>query len=212
MARISAQVILRTADNIPENYCTNTFYFNLDEDSSVGIDRAFLTNEINTALLALYDDVRGLLGGLMQTGHRIKYVDIDEPRPQFPYQEEVWDFVTGIASDVLPHEVCVVSSFEADQVSGVNQASRRGRVFMGPMNAASKATDGRLDDAFRTAMAQAFNDFSDKQDTAGVSGWTWVVYSRKLDTMAQVKMGHVDNAFDTQRKRGVASTVRSVWS
>lgn len=212
MARISAQVILKTSDNIAANFVTNTYYFDLDEDSSVGNDRAFLTGEVNNALTALYEDMLAMFGGLQTTGHRIKYVDIDEPKPQYPYEERMFDFSAATDQNQLPSECCIVSSFEAEQTAGVNQASRRGRVFIGPIATSRKETDGRVNDGGRANIAAAFDTFSSKQDTAGPSGWKWVVYSRKLDSMSQVVQGHVDNAFDTQRRREVNSTARTVWS
>lgn len=211
MARISASVTLKTSDNVAANFVNNTFFFDLDEDSSVGFDRAFLTNEVNTALVALYQDLEGALGGLQEVGHRIKYVDIDEPKPQYPYEETLFDLTGPNNQSQLPSEVCVVSSFEALQTAGVNQASRRGRVFLGPMQSASAETDGRVKDFYRTLIAQAFLTFANKQDDAGFNGWRWCVYSRKLDSLSPIVMGHVDNAYDTQRRRGVSSTGRSIW-
>nr|CRY97688.1 hypothetical protein [uncultured prokaryote] len=213
ITQVSAQVILRTIDNIPANFVTNTYFFKLDHDGVEGApnDLNDITDEAATALEVLYKAIRGTLGGLMETGHRIKWVDIDGPRPQYPYRETVWDFDAALGASQLPNEVCVVSSFEGERVAGTNQASRRGRVFIGPMRDNTLDSDGRVTDAARTTIATSFKAFSDDQDTAGITGWQWVVYSRKLDAITQVVMGHVDNAFDTQRRRGLGSTFRSTW-
>lgn len=217
MPRISAQVILRTSDNIPANYATNTYFFDVETDlvAPEGSleDQSVLS--IAPALVDLYNELNDqadLFGGLATSGHRIKFVEIDGPKPQYPYAEVVWAFTTAPSASVLPSECCVVSSFEAVQSAGINQATRRGRVFLGPLNlGALNALTGRLVDADRVAIATAFQTFAQKQDEAGFSGWQWMVYSRKNDAMSRVVMGHVDNAFDTQRRRGVESTLRSVW-
>lgn len=214
--RISAQVILRTQDNIPANYVTNTYHFLIDfatVDPTPGADdREGITDQVNAALVALYGDMVQVFGGLAETGHRIKYVNIDDPQPQYPYQEELFDLPSTTALQYLPSEVCIVSSFEADQSAGVNQASRRGRVFLGPLASNAAPNGGRLTPVFQNAIADSFNAFSAKQDTAGFTGWQWMVYSRSLNEMARVTNGHVDNAFDTQRRRGQASTLRVTWT
>lgn len=213
MTRFSAQVIMRPTSGVSKDYVTNTFHFETDQDTTAGFDDAYLTTEIMNALVTLYDDIRTRLGGLNLTGHRIKFVDIDGPRPQYPKFEYMWEFDGPVPQTVLPSEVAVVSSFEASQVAGVRQSSRRGRVYLGPLAASSlEQSTGRLTDAARTAIATAFDTFAGKQDTAGFNGWTWTVYSPTLDQMAQVVAGHVDNAFDTQRRRGVSSTFRSNWT
>nr|CRY97692.1 hypothetical protein [uncultured prokaryote] len=213
MAQVSAQVILKTTDNVPANFVTNTYHFRLTEDSSYGVDRHQLSSEeVAPALVGLYDDLSGVLGNLAQTGHRIKFVDVEDPHPQYPYYEHTWGFANPINQAALPHEVCVVSSFEADIESGKNQASRRGRVFLGPISLSQCDNDGRLKATARSTIADAFHDFTGDEDNVGISGWEWCVYSRTLSEFVNVAMGHVDNAFDTQRRRGISATVRTVWT
>jgi len=47
-------------------------------------------------------------------------------------------------------------------------------------------------------------------ETAG--GWDWVVYSPTNGNTVNVDNGWVDNAFDTQRRRGLAVTARTNWT
>lgn len=213
--RISAQVILRTSDNIAANYCTNTFHFLIDfatVDPTPGADdRDGITDQVADALVTLYNGLAPRMAGLQVTGHRIKFVNIDDPAPQFPYRERVFSITGTIGGSQLPSEVAIVSSFEATQVSGVNQATRRGRVYIGPISTSSN-DDGRVGDSTRTAISDAFEGFANDQDQAGFTGWQWMIYSRTRDEMSRVVMGHIDNAFDTQRRRGVQSTIRSVWN
>nr|CRY97728.1 hypothetical protein [uncultured prokaryote] len=213
MPRVTAQVILRTADLIPANYVTNTYHFSITTDDPINsLDD--ITDEVATALTDLYDDIRSRLGGMAQTGHRIKFTDIDEPRPSFPYKEVVFDFTGATASGALPSEVAICSSFEGDPIAGTNQASRRGRVYLGKIAQSALASDntGTVTGAALLVIQQAFEQFAGKQDQAGFSGWIWTVYSPTLDLMAPVTSGHVDNAFDTQRRRGIEATSRLVWT
>lgn len=211
MARVSAQTILKTSDNIAANFVTNTMYFDFDEFQAVDkVDLA--TQQVGPQIAVMYNAMNAVLAGLQQTGHRTKFVDIDGPAPQYPFYEHMWDFTAPLDQNQLPPECAIVSSFEAAQVGGINQASRRGRIFLGPIPQSRVENDGRVTDAARTNIATAMKAFNDDQDTAGFSGWTWQVYSRTLNSMARVEMGHVDNNFDTQRRRSVESTARSIWT
>nr|CRY97689.1 hypothetical protein [uncultured prokaryote] len=211
MARISVQTILKTTDNIGQNFVNNTWHFDVDEDFTTNNDLDTQTAFIFDALEDFYEDISGVLANLATTGHRFKAVDVESPAPQFPYLERVWDFGTAINQAALPHEVCVVGSFEADRESGVNQASRRGRVFLGPISLSQSDNDGRLKLTAQTTIAQAFTTLKGKEDTSGEGGWTWIIWSKTRQDFGRVTSGHVDNAFDTQRRRGIQSTLRSTW-
>lgn len=214
MARISAQVILRPTSGIAKDFVTNVYHFDINEPSIPGDTnlKDFVENRVGGALVELYEDLKPDLGLLSQTGHRIKFVDIDGPRPQYPFLEVMFDFDTAVQQTSLPAECCIVSSFEASQVAGIRQSSRRGRVFIGPLNTgALTPSSGRVADTTRGRIATAFADFKAKDDDVGLSGWVWTIYSPTLGVMSKVNSGHVDNAFDTQRRRGVSSSFRSVW-
>jgi hypothetical protein len=49
--------------------------------------------------------------------------------------------------------------------------------------------------------------------TTAVGFPTWVIRSTvPLENFIQVTNGHIDNAWDTQRRRGPATTARTVWN
>lgn len=85
-----------------------------------------------------------------------------------------------------------------------------GRVFLGPLlpeavslGANSKA---RPDTAFRTAILDAAERL---QDELIAEGHRWSVWSRADAVFRDVSIVQVDDAFDTQRRRGVAPTSRT---
>lgn len=93
------------------------------------------------------------------------------------------------------------------------KSSHTGRLYIGPLNGAAIAIisgEARL-----TAALQA--DFKGsatrlRSDVLGLSvPSTWDVWSRRLASTDLIIGGAIDNAPDTQHRRGVESTVRTLW-
>lgn len=205
MSILRSQVILRTADNIPANFVTNTFYWESLADIQVTIPL------YTAAVKVMYDDLNPYFStALSRTGHEVRTYLEDQPSPNYPVDTTVWDLASNLAGTPLPSEVSVTSSFEADKVNGLSQASRRGRVYFGPLNTAAM-TNGRVNAATQTDFAQATVDYI-LNVMAIDSGQTYpVVWSRKLQSAARITTGWVDDAFDTQRRRGIEPSSRVTW-
>lgn len=119
----------------------------------------------------------------------------------------------------LPSEVAAVLSFHGDltgvlEESGATRprARRRGRIYIGPLT--TGAVDGTADDPlinplWVTTMNQAANVMG---DAALADGWMWSVWSRAANELYEIVAGWVDNAPDTQRRRGATSTTRTVFT
>lgn len=118
----------------------------------------------------------------------------------------------------LPTEVAACLSFHGDlqgvpeQVGGERpRANRRGRIYVGPLRnhvLGMAAPAPVINDWFRTAMAAGAIRMA---DTALADGFTWSVWSRESAELYPVVAGWTDNAPDTQRRRGQASTSRITW-
>lgn len=203
MPNYRALVVLHTADNNAANFVTNTFHFNADDNS--------VLPTIAGALEAFYDDVRPELSNLLaQNDHDIKFYDMADPEPRAPVLEVQWDFASAIASAPLPPEVCLCLSFQGVKVSGIPQARRRGRVFIGPIAVGSVGTDGRPDAGCVTNLNLAGDALLASSEAA--TDWRWQIYSRVDDGFIDVENGWVDNEFDTQRSRGRVYTNRSTFT
>lgn len=112
------------------------------------------------------------------------------------------------AADSLPSECAVALSFHADFGDDVEfapgarpRARDRGRVYIGPLTKASADT-GEFGRTFpslgvRTAILGAGKDLRDANDDM-----RWSVWSRTAARMRDVTSCSVDDAFDTQRRRG----------
>jgi hypothetical protein len=111
----------------------------------------------------------------------------------------------------LPSEAAVAVSFQADYLGDVEfgpstrpRARDRARIYLGPLNLTAAATTlgiCRPDTDLRTNLAESAARLARGGPLAQL-----VVWSRKGGTTKQVKNVWVDDAFDTQRRRGQAPT------
>lgn len=128
----------------------------------------------------------------------------------------------AVETTSLPQEVSLCLSFRGNY-GGVDEidpeappgpagdlhprARRRGRVYLGPWNALQN-DDGRPLASLQQCIADAAFRL---EDTSGPGGaGNWCVWSRKNVALYPVTTAHVDNAWDTQRRRGRAATSRLV--
>lgn len=139
-----------------------------------------------------------------QSDHSFKVYDVADEEPRAPVFDDTWDFTTAPAGESLPTEVALCISYEAVRVSGLEQASRRGRIYWGPWDI-QWTEGGRPTAAVISDVKNAFITFIDNLNAAGA---LFVVYSRKNADAQTVARVWIDNAWDTQRRRGQAATVR----
>lgn len=213
MPTYRAQVIIPHTNGIARDAMTNTFHF-IDFVPQPLVD---LADDVSPLLEQLYEDV--YVGSNMASNAyawlltTIKWYDLSQPEPRVPYITSE-PITAGTSASVIPNEVSVVSSFQANPVSGIPQARRRGRVYLGGLGVAwfSPSASGlspRLDTAKINQCALAFDNF--RTAVAGTSA-RWAVWSPTDAAAYLVDNGWVQNDPDTQRRRGVAATVRTVWS
>lgn len=119
----------------------------------------------------------------------------------------------------LPAEVAVAVSYHSDYEGlperGPNKTRprqrRRGRVFIGPLNswAVGNTIAGRVtnNQSFRETLAGAAATMM--TDTATVVNWAQ--WSRVNARVSEIIGGHIDDAFDTQRRRGEDPDLRTIF-
>ena len=204
MTTVRAQVILHTADGITENYITNSWCFS---DMAPGTDDA----AIKAMLKDFYDDITNSYWSntIAQNGHELKLSDLPGVQPNYPYYEGVWNLAAAPAGSPIPTECAICLSFQGLRSSGFPQARRRGRVFLGPWGATANSS-GRPAGALVTQITVAAATL--KSTAAAISGvGGWAVWSVTDQAAVEVDNGWVDNAFDTQRRRGVDATSRTTF-
>ena len=138
-----------------------------------------------------------------------------------PVEVQTWTLGPGEGTNTLPAEVAAVvtlygfnrniSPVESD--TGTRPKSRKtGRIYVGPLSSLAMGIIGnqpRLTNNFVNDLAIAA-----ERTRAGlktVSSHAWGVWSRAGQDIEEVVGGHVDNAPDIQRRRGVASSNRVLW-
>lgn len=203
MVDIRAQVILHTADAIPENFVTNSWCFRLDASGGSGAVLTPILKAFYDSLVSYYSPV------ITQNGHEIKYSLLPGTPPNYPYDIDVFNLGAAPAGGMLPDEVAVCLSFQGLKAAGAPQARRRGRVYIGPLDTAA-ATNNRPAAAFMTAMANAATTLKAAVEAVSVTSF-WCIWSVADGASVIVEDGWIDNAFDTQRRRGVLPTSRTTF-
>jgi hypothetical protein len=202
MALYRATVIIKSVSNVIEDAATNTFHIDADTVGDLAAASA--------ALQACYQSIRNSYSSLMaQNGHEIKWYRLSDPPPRATVRNDTFNFTTAPSVAPLPTEVAACVSFQGGASSGQPQARRRGRVFIGPLNTNSIDATAYLSSTTRTALVNAFGVLLDASQAA--TAWKWSVFSTVNGTGVEVTNGWVDNAFDTQRRRGRRTTARTVF-
>lgn len=114
----------------------------------------------------------------------------------------------------LPSEVAVCLSYHADltdyqQELGVTRpaARRRGRIYLGPLNTLARTVDATTGRVKVSAIAQStIKDAATALIATGNPNWA--IWSRANLLFSEVVGGFVDDAFDTQRRRGEKALAR----
>jgi hypothetical protein len=219
--RVAAQVVFQGTSNLPEDIFVNTFHFLVESDPVTTAD----ADRVQAALLSFYNTIHApatspLANSISDTVSRTanatttKVYDLGEPAPRVPVKTYSWTLGTGAGSIGLPNEVALCLSYQTDIGSGDNPRTRRGRIYVGPCqsnNAVGLGGDvipnatmiGRL-----TASASYLAALGDAPSPTV----TWCVYSRVEDQFFAITKGWVDNAFDTQRRRGRKAQARTLWT
>lgn len=220
MPVVRAQVVLPFRTNLPSDVMTNTFHFGVDD--ALGMIPA--TVDLIPALTAFYLDAYdlGMAAYVNLPACHINFYDLSTPEPRIPYVDTTIgaQFGTNMTTGTTapPTEVAAVLSFEATPVAGGNQARRRGRVYLGGLTTAMLTAASSTAPFFPIFNTNFLTDVIDSAETnllslnASSSGdIQWAVYSATEDVAYIVQQGWVDNSPDTQRRRGVLATARTLW-
>ena len=151
---------------------------------------------------------------------RAKIYDLDEPTPRTPILDMPVPLTVSTVNATVPTELALCLSFQGPPVSGEPQARRRGRVFLGGWGHISGTGAAS---SFPQPMTAALTNIATAAATLKSAGdavdWLWCVYSPTEAAQATdppydtlVTNGWIDNAFDTQRRRGNAPSARTTFT
>lgn len=219
MAKILVQWTIHARSGLASDDAVNTWHFNTPDSSAIETDAAEAANMIYNfytvgaaPVLQLFSSAYAFAGDVAH--QTIKTYNLDDAIPRVPITDsDVNVNFLSATGDNLPSEAAICLSFQGTRLSGVPQARRRGRVFLGPLRANTATTGGTVSPRPAAAAigsiitaATALKAASDA--SARVH---WAVHS-SYGTSCLVDNGWVDDALDTQRRRGVAPTTRTVFA
>lgn len=203
MPNYEIQTTLNMVSNVPADFVQNVWSVIADSDADVA--------DAGVAIRAWYTANIGKLSNLVaSTNHRMKFFRRADPIPRQPFEDFTWNLVGSMGTTPLPPEVAICTSFQGAPTSGVNQARRRGRIYLGPLAQTTMGTDGRVSSATVTQLVAAAQTLLTASDTA--LNWSWSVYSPTSGGGVIVDNGWIDNEFDTQRRRGRKPTTRTTFT
>lgn len=216
MATARVQVSLDRRSAFPADVVTNTMHFT----SALGdfVD-ATAAGELADAIDAFYLAFDERLGAPLAGTGTIAVYDMAEAEPRVPVLERaITPLTVGVNS--LPSEVAMCLSFRADIASGDNARRRRGRIYVGPLITGWSVVSAPLNEPrpLTTYQDQVMNAAAaNLSPVTGTSGMTLCVFSEAdfsggdPDLAAYPVVEYwMDDAFDTQRRRGPAPTTRRV--
>ena len=208
---IQAQVIIQATSNITADNSTNTWHFYsplpFDPDDNVNIVdmiKDFYSKSYDTGAT-----VGSFLSPQVQPNADVKLYNMGDPTPRVPIFESSFSLSRPGSGTPLPQEVALVFSYQAQRQSGMSQARRRNRIYLGPLAQTALGTNGRPSEQIINAMARAGRELKKASDAS--LSWQWRVYSPTVGESFLVHDGWIDNSFDTQRRRGVDPTARTLW-
>lgn len=217
------------------DYPTNVFHFRTEGTAALTVER----DAIHSALGTFYTAIRTYLastweGSLIEKFY-VRDSSFDAPDsatytagPWGPPVATLTQTITGgvpTTQGALPCEVAAALSFHGDYTSVAEygpdvdsdgwpdsrpRARYRGRLYIGPLGSGVLTTDGTT---FKPTLTSTFRNALVAAGTAlmGATTVKWSTHSRTDRRFDTVVGGWVDDAFDTQRRRGPAPTVKTTF-
>lgn len=231
---LRTQVVFQAASHNPADVVTATFHFHCAEavpPEQAGEDAAGQVISFYNAPgpgSPLGRSIGQYMSGDVSRGAAdvaIKSYDLRDDIPRLPRSSTTRTLAAPVSAQALPRQVCVAVSF-AGLLAGLPEgqpgvagqprprARHRGRLFIGPLvvPASDAGAPARPASTFMDTVSAAAQALRDGLWTALPVGQVqWAVYSKVTTLSYSILSGWIDNRFDTQRRRAVASTLRSPW-
>lgn len=211
------QVTLPYVTGLPGDVSVNTFWTTggTNPEAQAATAAAAIVN-FYVAPQSNDESVSEFLSAYLDRGDNlcsVRSYDMTDPEPRSPRHELSFTLNTATNTASLPFEVALCLTFQGEPVSGINQQRRRGRIYLGPLWDGASSAEANSPPAptavFMTTVALAAEQLSAALSDPAAQ---WVVHSRTSSNNAPVIGGWIDNEFDTQRRRQVRATSRTVWS
>jgi hypothetical protein len=217
--RYTVQVRLKRVNGVPADDIVNVWHFEGDDNATDDDTRwSELVDGLHSRLSTFYGAIDGGFSQLLSGQAEAIYINPRDPKPRYPRETRPFTFSPSTGAR-LPGEVALCLSFEGARESGANMRRRRGRIYLGPLAQVVVGPDALGGDA-RPTTAYVTTILDAAQIMAvGTDG------AARLAIFSPTEQGDgpsadaawndavrlwVDDAFDTQRRRGANATTRTI--
>lgn len=222
MTKYRVMFIGQGASGLPEDRFVNTFHFwDAATHDPAKLEAAMDAVEnfylgMGTGMFGRTNNVSKYLSPYLNRNAELRGYNLDEagtgPGTGNPRTPTIRTMALGAAGAAagLPEEVAVCLSYSGAPPAGPR---RRGRIYLGPLvttvlDAATSAVPARPNTTFIQNLKIAGAELA---ANVGPSP-RWCIRSTVPDeNFVPIAFGYVDDAFDTQRRRGVDPTSRQTW-
>lgn len=167
-------------------------------DPTSGTDAQQLTDDLANALVAWNTAIGGSVTQLTVTAYNIQGAP-----PNYPMATTKKNAGTFINPGAPPELACCLSFYGA-----LNQPRKRGRLYV-PIWLMNLSTTDVKAPVISASARQKVADLVPKFAGLGGANVDWIVWSQRNNTASRVENWFVDEAWDTVRSRGLASTART---
>lgn len=198
--------------NLPEDRVINVFHFSQSGAYEDNVPACF------DAVSDFYIGARSTrpvaqwLSPWVQRDAELRQYDLAEAKPRVPTIQTL-DLGAVPSAEGAPEEVALCITMHG-AVPPALTARRRGRLYIGPLN--NFGVVGGSTSAPSRPQATLITDLTEAAiQLAGLPATTfrWCIRSTvPAENFVPVASGYVDNAFDTQRRRGPEASTRTPWT
>lgn len=212
MTNIRAMFVGQGSSGLPEDRVVNVFHF--VGSSTYEADAATATTRVigfyNSLASGQTNAIGGYLSSWVNRTAQIRTYDLTTSKPRVP-TITTFELTPYLSDNGLPEEVAIVTTFYG---SPPVTRRRRGRLYIGPLNSNTSVINFGNQAAASAPNPQIILDLRDAtKQLATVGPVQWCIRSSlPSENFVPVAGGYVDNAFDTQRRRGPDATTRQVWT
>jgi len=226
----TVQVRLPGLSGLPEDVFINTLHFS---GSAATLDPArvlaAIVNLYNTPPPGNTNNMGKFISAVVSRSEpvQVRFYGVEVGSPSgAPYAEGTFILGAPVSNTPLPEEVALVSSFASTAVGLATVPNKRGRNFVGPLvnTGLSTGPPSRPATVLTASIVASYKEFRAEMNGSSPGGPDkWVTMSVQYSgappnrvpsviTTANVVHGWVDNAWDTQRRRGIAPDARTTWT
>lgn len=197
MPDLDCQIVLAGPSGLPKDRFVNTLHFSGSAPLQTWDE---LADGIMPDLVDLVEALE-IYPSWLARPFEVKAYNPDEPKPREPkiYQGTL---PGGATVDGMPPEVALCLSYYTDR----NLPRKRGRIYLGPLRRTA-GTERPLGNESGGIIGQLLSFGQALSDLGGVDV-DWQHVSTVTGERRRIEHIWVDNAWDTQRRRGLARTNR----